>query len=119
VGNTKLQWSAAMAAAFAAVKEAVAAACELQHPAPGAKLAMVTDASSSHIGAVLQQRTTAGGGWKLLAFYSASCSPFISPSVTLGLCWRAAASPFLRITGRCWAASVGCRTLGPPASYHL
>jgi transposase InsO family protein len=70
-GSTKLKWSATMVAAFGAVKEAVAAACELQHPAPDAELAMATDASSSHIGAVLQQRTAVSGGWKPLAFYSA------------------------------------------------
>jgi RNase H-like domain found in reverse transcriptase len=70
-GSTKLQWSAAMAAVFAAMKEAVKAACELQHLARGTELAMATDASASHIGAVLQQRVTAGGGWRPLAFYSA------------------------------------------------
>jgi RNase H-like domain found in reverse transcriptase len=70
-GSTRLQWSAAMAAVFTAVKEAVATACKLQHLAPGAKPAMATDASASHIGAMLQQWVTGGGGWKPLAFYLA------------------------------------------------
>jgi hypothetical protein len=41
-----------MAAAFSKAKEAIAAACELGHPTPGAELSLVTDASASHIGAV-------------------------------------------------------------------
>jgi cleavage and polyadenylation specificity factor subunit 1 len=69
--TAKLQWTPAMGAAFSAAKEAVAAACILAHPLPGAELSLATDASSSHVGAVLQQRSAAAAEWQPLAFWSA------------------------------------------------
>ena len=47
-GPTRIQWSAAMLTAFN-----VATAAELSHPSPQAKLALVADASATHVGATL------------------------------------------------------------------
>jgi Reverse transcriptase (RNA-dependent DNA polymerase)/RNase H-like domain found in reverse transcriptase len=59
-GTKAVQWSAAMEAAFQAAKAALQATALLEHPASGADLSLVTDASSSHLGAVLQQRRPGG-----------------------------------------------------------
>jgi hypothetical protein len=42
-----------MVAAFAAAKAMLARAALLDHPAAGADISLVTDASATHIGAVL------------------------------------------------------------------
>ncbi len=42
-----------MEIAFAAAKAALVAAVPLTHPLPGAALALATDASDTHVGAVL------------------------------------------------------------------
>jgi putative transposase len=53
-GNPKtLPWTPAMEIAFAAAKAALVAAVPLTHPLPGAALALATDASDTHVGAVL------------------------------------------------------------------
>jgi RNase H-like domain found in reverse transcriptase len=46
--------TAEMTAAVAAAKDALAAATGLAHPLPHAQLALVTDASDSHVGGVLR-----------------------------------------------------------------
>jgi hypothetical protein len=61
-------WTAAMVAAFQAAKDALCAASRLAHPDPEAEVNLVTDASNSAVGAVLQQRVAAG--WQPLAFFS-------------------------------------------------
>jgi hypothetical protein len=45
-----------METAFAATKAALVAAVPLAHPLPGAVLALATDASDTHVRAVLQQQ---------------------------------------------------------------
>jgi RNase H-like domain found in reverse transcriptase len=69
-GSKAVQWSAAMAAAFQAAKAALQAVALLEHPTAEADLSLVTDASSSHLGAVLQQRLH-GGRWRPLGFSAA------------------------------------------------
>ena len=72
-GNPKtLVWSDSAAAAFGAAKTALAAATSLVHPLPGAVISLATDASDTHIGAVLQQLSA--GSWKPLAFFSRKLS---------------------------------------------
>jgi hypothetical protein len=68
-----LHWTSAMGAAFEAAKTAVCEATQLDHPDPHAEVNLVVDASDTHIGAVLQQRTAAG--WKPLSFFSRKLSP--------------------------------------------
>ncbi len=61
-------WTAAMGEAFQAAKDALCTASRLAHPDPEAEVNLVTDASNSAVGAVLQQRVAAG--WQPLAFFS-------------------------------------------------
>jgi hypothetical protein len=61
-----------METAFAAAKAALVAAVPLAHPLPGAVLALPTDASDTHVGAVLQQQVASiGSRWD----FSARSSP--------------------------------------------
>jgi RNase H-like domain found in reverse transcriptase len=62
-----------MSAAFEASKAALAATTLLDHPAAAAELSLVTDASATHLGAVLQQKRP-GSSWRPLAFYSRKLS---------------------------------------------
>jgi RNase H-like domain found in reverse transcriptase/Reverse transcriptase (RNA-dependent DNA polymerase) len=73
-GNTPVDWSAARAAAFEAARSALATSALLDHPAASAEILLVTDASASHIGAVLQQRRRKQG-WRPLAFFSQKLTP--------------------------------------------
>jgi cleavage and polyadenylation specificity factor subunit 1 len=68
-GTAKVKWSAAMDSAFSKARTALADSALLAHPAAAAELSLVTDASSSHVGAVLQQRRR-GQGWQPLGFFS-------------------------------------------------
>jgi transposase InsO family protein len=63
----------AATAAVAAAKNALTAATGLAHPLPHAQLALVTDASDSHVGGVLQQRE--GAAWRPLSFSFQKLSP--------------------------------------------
>jgi hypothetical protein len=72
-GNPKaLPWTPDMETAFAAAKVALIAAVPLAHPLPGAVLAQATDASYTHVGAVLQQQV--GQHWQPLGFFSKKLS---------------------------------------------
>jgi Reverse transcriptase (RNA-dependent DNA polymerase) len=53
-GSAPVEWSPPMLQAFSAAKAALAAATLLDHPALGDDISVVTDASSTHVGAVLQ-----------------------------------------------------------------
>jgi hypothetical protein len=55
-GADKLEWSAAMDAAFAGAKQSLLTATHLTHPTVGVELSVVVDASATHVGACLQQR---------------------------------------------------------------
>jgi RNase H-like domain found in reverse transcriptase len=46
-----------MDTAFVAAKSALSTATLLDHPSPVAELMLVTDASGTHVGAVLQQQS--------------------------------------------------------------
>jgi hypothetical protein len=63
-----LEWTAAAQEAFQNAKCLLAAAVPLQHPAPQAELSLVTDASNTHIGDVMQQKS--GDYWRPLGFFS-------------------------------------------------
>jgi hypothetical protein len=69
-GSTPLVWSPGMADSFNAARLALSSSAVLVHPAPGAEISMVTDASASHIGAAIQQRRP-GQAWQPLGFFSA------------------------------------------------
>jgi hypothetical protein len=68
-GNPKtLPCTPFMETAFAAAKAALVAAVPLAHPLPRAVLALATDTSDTHVGAVLQQQV--GQHWQPLGFFS-------------------------------------------------
>jgi hypothetical protein len=69
-GDQPLDWSAEMIATFAVARQSLSSTAILEHPVPGADLSVVTDASSTHGGAVIQQRRP-GQGWRPLGFFSA------------------------------------------------
>ena len=62
-----------MQTAFQDIKSALASATLLIHPHPTAHVSLTTDASDSHIGAVLQQWVQ--GAWQPLSFFSAKLTP--------------------------------------------
>jgi hypothetical protein len=63
-----LQWTATTQEAFQQGKRLLAAAVPLQHPAPNAVLSLTTDASVTHIGGVMQQKSK--DHWQPLGFFS-------------------------------------------------
>jgi hypothetical protein len=72
-GNPKtFPWTSDMETAFTAAKEALVAAVPLVHPLPGGVLVLATDASDTHVGAVLQQQV--GLHWRPLGFLSKKLS---------------------------------------------
>jgi hypothetical protein len=72
-GTAAVEWTKARQAAFSAAREALASTALLDYPAAGAQLALVTDASATHAGAVLQQRRR-GQPWRPLGFFSQKLS---------------------------------------------
>jgi hypothetical protein len=67
-GPKTLEWTARAQEAFQNVKRLLAAAVPLQHPAQQAELSLGTDASNTHIGGVMQQKS--GDRWRPLGFFS-------------------------------------------------
>ena len=63
-----ITWTDELNTAFNACKESLAQAAFLAHPHPTAPLALVTDASTAAMGAVLQQRVQ--DNWLPIAFFS-------------------------------------------------
>ena len=64
-----------MTRAFQEAKSALTSATWLQHPHPEARVALHVDASTSHVGAVLQQQVPGSQGWCPLGFFSKKVSP--------------------------------------------
>ena len=72
-GTAPLTWTEATTAAFQSIKDALANATLLVHPQPEAPTCILTDASSSAVGAVLQQRID--DTWCPLAYFSRKLTP--------------------------------------------
>jgi hypothetical protein len=68
--STLLPWALAMAAPFAVARGVLSSSAVLAHPVAGAELSLITDASTTHMGAVIQQRRR-GQAWLSLGFFSA------------------------------------------------
>ncbi|CAG4937253.1 unnamed protein product [Parnassius apollo] len=66
--TTPINWTTELEKSFEESKESIVKATLLAHPDPRARLAIVTDASDSAIGAVLQQKS--GAEWIPLGFFS-------------------------------------------------
>ncbi len=67
-GKGRLTWTPEMTPFFQNAKSSLATAVPLKHPDPTAPFFLATDASNSHVGPVLQQKTT--GSWKPHSFFS-------------------------------------------------
>ena len=74
-GGQPVEWTPAMEAASQSARRLIASAALLAHPDPKASLVLVTDASASHVGAVLQQRRRPVDPWQPLGFYSKKLDP--------------------------------------------
>jgi RNase H-like domain found in reverse transcriptase len=72
--HAKFKWTGDKLAAFDAARAAITDTTLLDHPLPAADLALITDASGSHVGAVLQQRK-GQESWRPLGFFSQKLSP--------------------------------------------
>jgi cleavage and polyadenylation specificity factor subunit 1 len=72
-GSHPVSWTPALHTAFDECKASLSQAALLAHPDSTAPLALVTDASTSAMGAVLQQRVQ--DVWQPLAFFSRKLSP--------------------------------------------
>ncbi len=124
-GDQHLTWSAEMVTAFSAARLALSFSAVLEHPVDGAELSLVTDASSSHVGAAIQQKRP-GQGWRPLGFFSAQLDKaqtnysafdrelllWWPPSNIFILCWKGGPSPSSRTTGRSLGPSPGGQTPG-------
>ncbi len=71
----RVEWNSEREAAFTEVKQMLASATRLAHPAQAAKLSLAVDASASHIGACLQQKRARSPGWEPLGFFSKKLEP--------------------------------------------
>jgi cleavage and polyadenylation specificity factor subunit 1 len=72
-GSHPITWTPDLHRAFDECKASLSRATLLAHPDPSAPLALVTDASTSAMGAVLQQRVD--NAWQPLAFFSRKLNP--------------------------------------------
>ena len=68
-GSTPLTWSPDMQRAFSAAKAALSTAKSLAHPVSSADLALLCDASATHVFAVLQQRQLYSTSWEPLGSF--------------------------------------------------
>ena len=71
--STPLMWTPDAEQAFASIKTALADASLLNHPHPTAEVCLMTDASLTGVGGVLQQRID--GAWQPLSFFSRKLTP--------------------------------------------
>jgi hypothetical protein len=72
-GSHPILWTPELLQAFADCKDNLSCATLLAHPDPTAPLALVTDASTSAMGTVLQQHVH--NAWQPLAFFSRKLNP--------------------------------------------
>ncbi|XP_028043205.1 uncharacterized protein LOC114252776 [Bombyx mandarina] len=72
-GLTPITWTSELEECFNAYKDSLSSAALLAHPLPNAELGLFTDASSSHVGACLQQKV--GDAWQPLGFFSKKLNP--------------------------------------------
>ncbi|MBM6549273.1 reverse transcriptase domain-containing protein, partial [Streptococcus dysgalactiae] len=81
-GEKKFTFPESAHAAFTSIKEAIANIALLAHPDSNAQLSLITDASNSAVGAVLQQLVD--GTWQPLAFFSKRLQPAETRYSTFG-----------------------------------
>jgi hypothetical protein len=121
-GKGRLTWTPEMTLSFQNAKSSLATAVPLKHPDPTAPLSLATDASNSHVGAVLQQKTN--GSWQPLSFFSKKLSaretryswPPSFPSNISDFSSKVVLSPFSQTTNPFWPPSANNPPLFPHAS---
>ena len=79
--TTKTPWTDDTLAAFNAIKDALANATLLSYPKPDAPTCLMTDASDTEVGAVLQQHN---GAWHPISFFSKKMKP--AETLLIGNC---------------------------------
>jgi hypothetical protein len=73
--RSAMEWTPERRAAFQAARAALCRATNLAFPRQDAEIALMTDASSIHVGAALQQQDGPGAAWQPLGFFSQKLSP--------------------------------------------
>ena len=71
--RTAVQWTPQRLAAFKVAKANIQQATNLAYPQQDAELALMVDASATHLGAALQQRTQLAAAWQPLGSSPGSC----------------------------------------------
>jgi hypothetical protein len=119
-GADKLEWSAAMDAAFAGAKQSLLTATHLAHPTVGAELSVVVDASAMHVGACLQQRLPCRKVWRRpsrnIPPSTGGCLPVMPGYATSGTCWMAGGSPSSQTTSHSPMPWLECLSRGQHAN---
>ncbi|KAJ2937197.1 hypothetical protein O0L34_g18956 [Tuta absoluta] len=69
-GKKPFMWTPQLEESFNTCKESLSSATTLVHPDPNSKLGLFTDASGTHIGSCLQQRSDDNEPWQPLAYFS-------------------------------------------------
>jgi hypothetical protein len=101
-GSHPTAWTPDLRRAFKECKASLSRTALLAHPNPSAPFALVTDASTSAMGAVLQQRVH--NAWQPLAFFSKKLNPaqqkyssydreLLTVYEAVKTCWRHDTSP--------------------------
>ncbi len=118
-GVDKLEWSAAMDAAFAAAKQSLLTATHLAHPTVGAELSVVVDASATHVGGDYLARrcgnpwASSQRSWRQPSRnIPLSTGSFQAGYVTSGTCWTAGGLPSSRTTSHSPMPWLGCLSRG-------
>jgi hypothetical protein len=125
-GADRLEWSAAMDAAFAAAKQSLLPATHLALPTVGAELSVVVDASATHKGRACSSDYLArrrGNPWvssqrswrrpsRNIPPSTGSYLPVLPGYVTSGTCWTAGGSPSSRTTSHSPMPWLGCLNRG-------
>ncbi len=70
-----VEWTPERRAAFQVTRGALGKATNLAFPKQDAEIALMTDASATHVGAALQQREGPAAAWQPLGFFSQKLSP--------------------------------------------
>ena len=70
-GSEALEWLPTMSEAFTSIKVALMKSVCLAFPSDNEELSLATDASATHVGAILQQREGKTADWRPLGFFSA------------------------------------------------
>ena len=92
-GPEPLTGSQLMVMAFNEIKAALMRSMCLAFPKDTAELTLATDASVSHVGAVLQQKEGPGSSWRLLGFFLGKLeTPSSSTALLIGSCSKSSQS---------------------------